>query len=142
MGISDRSHASLLYVLSTSEDEQEWPKDVLKYIRHVADLSVMNGVVMHKGRVVIPAVLGRRVLELLHQAHQGTSGMNLRAQESVWWPGISKDITRMWECCMSCAWNAPTQPALPPVTPPVPEYPFQFISSDYFIYAGHTNLHC
>ena len=41
---------------------------------------------------------------------------------------------------MTCIRNAPTQPALPPVKPLVPEYPFQYISSDYFMHAGHTYL--
>ena len=54
--------------------------------------------------------------------------------------GISKDIVKMQEVCMSCIRNAPSQPALPLVTPPVPEYPFQHIRSDYFMYAGQQYL--
>ena len=35
---------------------------------------------------------------------------------------------------MACRRNAPSQPALPPVRPPTPDYLFQMISSDYFAY--------
>ena len=70
--------------MSMTDDEQVWPKDVLEYERHVDSLSMVDRVIMYKGWVVVPAVLQRRVLESLHQAHQGTSKMNLRAQESVW----------------------------------------------------------
>ena len=46
----------------------------------------------------------------------------------------------MREGCMTCIRNAPSQPATPPVDPPVPCYPFQYISSDYFESAATSYL--
>ena len=36
------------------------------------------------GRMLIPSKLRARVLEILHQAHQGVSGMKAKAWESFW----------------------------------------------------------
>ena len=47
---------------------------------------------MYGSRIVIPASLRREVLECLHAAHQGVSGMKARASNSVYWPGIAADI--------------------------------------------------
>ena len=44
---------------------------------------VVDGVVTYKRRLVIPETLRRMVLETLHAAHQGVSGMINRAEQSV-----------------------------------------------------------
>ena len=41
---------------------------------------------------------------------------------------------------MSCKKNAPSQPMTPAVKPPSPDYPWQLVSSDYFVYAGNVYL--
>ena len=66
--------------------------------------------------------------------------MKLRTSESMWWPGITSEIESTRAQCITCRRNAPTQLPLPPVPPPVPHYPFQLISSDYFNYEGHNYL--
>ena len=54
---------------------------------------------LYKERVVVPTALRPMVLETLHGAHQGEKGMNLRAQSSVWWPGITPQIKNKREMC-------------------------------------------
>ena len=76
----------------------------------------------------------------LHRAHQGTTGMSLWGQDLVWWPGFSGDVVLVQEGCSSCIQSAPSQPATPPIKPLIPDYPFQLISADYFVYAGHSYL--
>ena len=66
--------------------------------------------------------------------------MGLAAQDAVWWPGYSKDILSTRTQCSSCTRNAPSQSATPPVHPPLPDYPFQLISSDFFVYSGKPYL--
>ena len=66
--------------------------------------------------------------------------MTLRSQHSVWWPNLSKDIERVRASCLTCHKNAPSQQPLPPVNPPMPEHPFQLVSSDYFQLEGHVYL--
>ena len=87
-------------------------------------------------RVIVPTSLRKKVLHLLHAAHQGVDRMKGRASESVFWPGIVADIERKRESCDACHKMAKSNPSLPPYPPPDPEYPFQYIAADYFTYRG------
>ena len=55
-------------------------------------LSALDGVVLYKGRAVIPRSLRGKVLSILHSAHQGVNSMYRRAESCVYWPGMSEDI--------------------------------------------------
>ena len=58
--------------------------------------------------------------------------MWMRAEASVFWPGISGDIASKRALCGTCREIMLSQPKLPPHTEEDPEYPFQDICSDYF----------
>ena len=66
--------------------------------------------------------------------------MTLRSQNSVWWPNITLDIEKARATCSVCHKNAPMQSPLPPVQPPLPQYPFELVSTDYFQVEGNTYL--
>ena len=89
---------------------------------------------------MVPHALRAAVLETLHSAHQGTSGMTLRAQAGVWWPGITPQLKDVRDKCRNCTEHAPSQPSAPPKPLPQPDYPFQCIASDYFQSGGHHYL--
>merc|ERR1711888_498233 len=103
-------------------------------------LSTVQGVVVYKGRAVVPASLRDTVLDVLHSAHQGVSGMFRRAEACVYWPGMVEDITRTRARCESCHRVAPSQSAPPPTPLPEPQYPFEMICADYCSFQGHTYL--
>ena len=103
-------------------------------------MTSVDGVVIYRGRAVVPTVLRQQVLSALHQAHQGVSGMTLCSHNLVWWPGVTKDIESIRASCYTCHQNAPSQSPLPPVHPPLPDHPFQLVSSDFFQIEGHTYL--
>ena len=41
----------------------------------------------------MPLTLSSEILNILHQGHIGIEQTKLRARNTVYWPGISKDIT-------------------------------------------------
>ena len=114
--------------------------DLRPYFKHQHDLHVVNGVVCYKDRVIVPAKLRPQVLEAIHSAHQGVSGMISRVEDTVWWPAITTDIQRKRGSCKTCARDAPSQPAGTPIPPPVPSYPFQYVVMDYFSLEGRNFL--
>ena len=69
-GVVDKSYAGLLHALSREGDEVSWSGDLEEYRRYREDMTTVDGVVLYKGRVVIPAALRRQVLSALHSAHQ------------------------------------------------------------------------
>ena len=62
--------------------------------------------------------------------------MMARAEASVFWPGITSDITTLRARCNPCNQMSPSQPSAPPVPPISPTYPFQCVCADFFQYAG------
>ena len=48
-------------------------------------------------------------LKVLHLGHYAVDKMNLRARETVYWPGISEDIKATYHRCNICAKFARTQ---------------------------------
>ena len=114
--------------------------ELREYQRHKENLTQVDGVPLYKDRVIIPRSLRPAVLETLHSAHQGVTGMNLRAQSSVWWPGITAQIKETRDKCRNCAEYAPSQPSAPPLPLEEPDHPFQRICTDYMQYAGQHYL--
>ena len=115
-------------------------EDLRVYHRHSDKLHVVDGVVCYKGRLIIPMVLRQEVLDVIHAAHQGVSGMNNRLDESVFWPSITTDVINSRHTCKTCIREAPSQPAGTPVPPPEPDYPFQMVVGDYFSLQGYNYL--
>ena len=83
-------------------------------------LSVDERVCMYNDRVVIPPSLRTRVLQTLHSAHQVVLWMSMRVEQSVFWPGMSRDIRDMRSSCSTYHNIAPIQAHIPPVTPITP----------------------
>ena len=83
-------------------------------------------------RPLIPTCLRQEVLEHLHAAHQGTTKMLGRARESVFWPGLTADVTAHRASCESCIKQAPSNPASPPADPVQPDFPFSHVVADFF----------
>ena len=101
---------------------------LVTWFRH--DLNVAGGAICYKNRAVIPAALRPQVLETIHTAHQGISGMISKIQKTVFWPGICADVIKTRGSFLTCVKNAPSQPAGSPVALPVTSFPFQYEMGD------------
>ena len=112
------------------------PVDIREYFRYREELSVSEGVILFKTRVMIPRSLRQEVLEYLHSAHQGVQGMKARAAETVFWPGISASIKDIRARCRTCNTIAPSHPPEPPITAEPPQFPFEQVCADYFELGG------
>ena len=113
---------------------------LLPYWRYREKLMIVDGVVMYGSRVLVPPSLRKEVCAHLHGAHQGVTGMTLRAQKSLFWPGITSDIAQVRKECRSCNKCAPSQPMMPAAEAVVPESPFQAVASDYCDFGGSHYL--
>ena len=101
---------------------------------------MVDGVLCYKDRLVIPEILREGVLDGIHAAHQGVTGMAARIDETVFWPGIHTDIIKTRGSCKTCIREAPSKPAGFPTAPPIPDYPFQMVVADYFSIQGNNFL--
>ena len=76
-------------------------------------------------------------LQKLHQGYQGIQRCRLRANSSVWWPGMSKHINDFISHCLTCCRNAPPQRE-PLLSSPLPDYPWQGVATDLLELEGAT----
>ena len=118
------------------EGSQHLPPCLRVYYPFRDHLYTVDGVIMYKDRVLVPTALRPEILSSLHAAHQGVTAMNARAESSVFWPGITSDITSYRSSCNDCNRMAPSQPSAPPTPLILPVYPFQCVCADFFTYAG------
>ena len=116
------------------------PPSTRDYFPFIHALYTVDGVICRGDRIVIPTELRPACLDALHAAHQDVSKMTARAEASIFWPGITKDIAATRDSCAICNGNAPSQPAMPSITPVEPLYPFQHICADFFHHQGVTYL--
>ena len=61
-----------------------------------------NGLITNWARLLIPSTLRRKILEQIHEGHQGIEKCMLKEREAVFWPGISNDICEAVEKCGIC----------------------------------------
>ena len=134
----DAGLQSLSKLVQTSfpDNRKDLPPELQQYWTSRTGLTVHDGVVLYNDRPVIPPSARARVLQVLHSAHQGVTGMSLRAEQAVYWPGMSHDIRETRANCRTCHTIAPSQSDMPPVQPITPAYPFQHICADYFSLHG------
>ena len=95
-----------------------------------SELSVYAGLLLYRDRIVIPEKLKGDILESIHEGHLGLNKCRSRAQATVWWPGISKDIKTKVETCDFCQQNRPSQQKEPAIINPLPSRPWQKIAAD------------
>ena len=66
---------------------------------HRLNLSIVDGIIMNRTRIVIPKSLQAEYFKCLHTGHFGVSKCCTRTKSTVYWPGIDQDITNLIGSC-------------------------------------------
>ena len=125
--------------------QNEWPKkpniplEIKPYWQARGQLTVHNNLLLYGPRIVIPTALQKEILSKIHEGHQGIQKCRLRANTSVWWPGISKHINDLIEQCPTCV-KEHTPGKEPLIPTDLPDYPWQKIGTDLFFMNGSNYL--
>src|SRR5258705_9116831 len=127
------------YVTKGWPDKKRLPPSCAPYWTHRHEISIVDGLVNKNGRILIPAPLRREILNRLHEGHQGITKCRRRAAESVWWPGLSREIEDSVTTCLECIQERSPR-AEPMLGTPLPERPWQEIAMDIFHHSGNNYL--
>ena len=71
-------------------------------------------------------------LSVLHLGHYAVNKMQLRAQETVYWPRINKDILKHYQSCKTCIKYSKSQRSEPLQSHPTPDVPWHTVVTDLF----------
>ena len=104
------------------------------------ELSVHDGLLFYRDRLVIPEALRADVLQSIHTGHLGLNKCRERAKVSVWWPGLSRDLENLVKTCEFCNINHATQRNEPLKPTALPSRPWQRVGADLCEQAGKQYL--
>ena len=104
-----------------------------------AEFTVVNGLLMRGSRIVIPSSMRSEMLEKLHRGHQGVTKCREWARQSIWWPGLSKQLEELVKNCKECCRHQ-SQRAEPLVPSVLPSLPWQKVAVDLFEWRKHMYL--
>nr|XP_050028523.1 uncharacterized protein LOC126524233 [Dermacentor andersoni] len=62
------------------------------YFGRRSELTIHEGCLMHRMRVVVPPKLQQPVLEEIHQGHPGIVRSKELVRSYVWWPSVENDL--------------------------------------------------
>ena len=92
------------------EDIHDVPKDLCPY-HHAHDvLPVEDSSILHGEALVIPPLERDKVLQSIHEGHQGISKCQYHTCQCVYWPSINRDIKCAIEACATCQHHHPQEP--------------------------------
>ena len=78
----------------------------------------------------------KEILERIHDGHMGITKCRERANQSEWWPHVSKDIQDRVANCGHCLEKRPSQAREPVLPSSLPDRPFQKVGVDLYEFRG------
>ena len=88
---------------------RDFPHSIQSYWYFRDDITYEEGILYKGIRLIMPQSEQASTLKVLHMGHYAVDKMNLRARETVYWPGISEDIKVTYHKCEICAKFTRTQ---------------------------------
>uniref|UniRef100_A0A3B3QZC1 Gypsy retrotransposon integrase-like protein 1 n=1 Tax=Paramormyrops kingsleyae TaxID=1676925 RepID=A0A3B3QZC1_9TELE len=105
-----------------------------------SELSLADGVLLRRDRIVVPQVLREEMLFRIHEGHLGMENCKRRSRGSVYWPGINSDIEKVVSSCEVCIKHQNGQAREPMIITDLPQYPWQKVGTDLFHFHGNEYL--
>ncbi|KAF4529589.1 hypothetical protein B566_EDAN016546 [Ephemera danica] len=125
--------SQVVRAVESGTPKHKLPKEVRPYmVGPPGSLSVHMGCILFGARVVIPSSLRPKVLQHLHQFHQGMVRTKSVARSYCWWPQINADIEYLVASCEVCAVRQSDPPKLQPQQWPQTTRPMQRVHLDFF----------
>ena len=127
----DDEYQQLLAHLQSDIDSL--PERLRQFRSTISEMSISSeNLVLYRQRLLIPRSFRREVLKRLHSSHQGITRTLRRARQTVYWPGITNDVTSTVESCSACQLHLPSQTKEPLAADPSPTRVFEEVAADFF----------
>ena len=105
------------------------------YWQYRGEITLLHNLLMKDSRVIIPSALRLEVLDKIHTGHQGIQKCRERAKDSMWWPGLSKQLEDLVRECTTCVKARKNHPE-PMIPSRVPDRPWRKVGTDLFEFKG------
>ena len=115
------------------------PNDLHEFVTFTDELAECDGLVFKGQRVVIPREARVEILQRIHSSHIGVNGWIRRAQEAVFYPGLTADIKKTVAACAICNEFQTAIQKEPLMSHATPTRPWEKIGVDIFTFG---NMDC
>ena len=105
--------------------------DLQEYWNYRDTLSIENGLLTCGSRIIVPHEMRVKMLQYIHDGHQGKERCLLRARNTVFWPKIMYDIQELIERCIICQEHGKSQP-ITGITQELPPFLWHTLATDIF----------
>ena len=119
------------------EGKGNLPEGLHKYWAVKHHLFIVDDIILLGCHTLIPKSLRKKLLQLLHEGHQGINCTQNRARQILYWPGIDRDIEHIVCGCCQCQEELPSLPKEPMMSHAPAERCFQQVSADFASFAGY-----
>ena len=96
------------------------------------ELFVDNHVVMRGTKIIVPESLRNQYMQQLHKNHMSADSTTKLARDYFYWPKISEDIHNFVDKCYPCNSENHKNQKEPMILLPIPNRPWQILSTDIF----------
>ena len=101
-------------------------------MNHREEISLEDDLLFQSHRSIIPQSERAGTLKVSHLGHYAVSKMQLRVRETVFWPGINKDIETAYKNCNTCAVYSNSQEKETLLPDKVPDAAWESLGTDIF----------
>ena len=114
------------------QSRKDCSEQLLDFWSFRQEISEEDGLLYKNQRLIMPHSKRLETLKVLHLGHYAVDKMQLRALETVYWPGINKDILKQYQSYKTCIKHSKSQRCEPLQSHPTPELPWHTVASDLF----------
>lgn len=111
--------------------DANWTNDIKDFKSVIAELYVVDGLLIKTGMIVVPEKLRKRALEISHNGHPGATAMRSILRGRVWWPRMDRDAEEYVQSCNSCTLVSRQGPPTPMIRTLLPSAPWDLLAIDY-----------
>ena len=95
---------------------------------------------LYGDRIIIPLNMRNKILEILHSSHMGIVKTKARANEIVYWPGMSSQIERLIASCKTSNTYRNSNQRETLIPHEVPPQAWEKLGMDIFTFGGKDYL--
>ena len=109
-----------------------------KHVFH--ELTTVDGIILRGDRIVVPAKLRQKMIEIAHEGHQGQVRTKQLLRAHVWFPGMDSQCDKFVSTCIACQSNALETHREPLKITELPDGPWNKVSVDFCGPMGNGDL--
>ena len=112
-------------------DKKNLPTDLHEFWNHREALSIESGLITCGNRIIVPKEMRPKMLQFIHEGHQGKERCLLRTRNTVFWPKMTYDVQELIDRCIICQEHGKSQPIIG-TTRELPPFPWHTLATDIF----------